>query len=146
MRDVKFRAWDNVDFKMLYTGEEEDVHFYFDSNGIVAEKFHNTVVDTVEGDRIPDVGYEKLEHLQYMQYTSLKDKNGKEIYEGDVLKVEGSKRRYVVRWNNEESAFTVTYKYANDDPAEWVISEFREVLKTFEVIGNIYENPELLQE
>jgi uncharacterized phage protein (TIGR01671 family) len=80
----------------------------------------------------------------YMQYTGLLDKNGKEIYEGDILRVSGS-RRYVVQWDENELAYVVSFKYANGVPTIWFLVEFHEVLKTFEVIGNIYENPELLE-
>ncbi|MED3575795.1 YopX family protein [Cytobacillus praedii] len=128
MREIKFRAWEETR-KLMFMPGVQDLMIDFEGD-----------VFSVDVD-----GFEKIDDLKIMQYTGLKDKNGKEIYEGDILKVEGSKRRYVVQWNEEELAFTVYYRYANDDPAEWILSEFRVVLKTFEVIGNIYENPELIK-
>lgn len=61
------------------------------------------------------------------QFTGLLDKNGKEIFEGDVLKG-GIYKSYIVKWDNEENGFNVNYH----------------ALK-YEVIGNIFDNPELLK-
>ena len=68
-----------------------------------------------------------------MQHTSLKDKNGKEIYEGDLNQDKG-----VVIWNESDASFCWDYKGIEVMPMgeenEWC-----------EVIGNIYENPELIK-
>lgn len=77
-----------------------------------------------------------------MQYTGLKDKNGKEIYEGDIIQYEQQwwdigmhnigMHKEVVSWNSDSS-------YAHFAAGDWSV-EPEEV----EIIGNIYENPELL--
>lgn len=66
-----------------------------------------------------------------MQYTGLKDKSGKEIYEGDILDDEGSS--CVIAWDEDR------YGWGVIDEPYW---QFYEHMK---IIGNIYENPELLE-
>lgn len=78
-----------------------------------------------------------------MQYTGIKDKNGKEIYEGDILKCEGIYGRTSffgeIVW--ESSSFRMHCKEKfNDFLVSWVGGNGSKI------IGNIYENPELLNE
>ena len=66
--------------------------------------------------------------MEIMQYTGLKDKNGKEIYEGDILEVYGGECiNYLV-----ESLYSIFYDRINTE-------------LEYEIIGNIHENPELLK-
>lgn len=142
-REIKFRAWDNVKDKMYYIGEEEDVSFSFDSNGIIA-------IDITEDEE----EFKTLHHLHYMQYTGLKDKNGKEIYEGDIT-VDRWGNTDVIRWHKEYGMYyTCPIESINnsDDEVE-KLHAFSDLLfknnvpKEFlVVIGNIYENPSLLEE
>lgn len=79
------------------------------------------------------------EWLVAMQYTGLVDKNGKEIYEGDVIEYQESKHikvRCQIEW--EIGGWTATNTMQG--LANLRLSEM------WEVIGNIYENPELLEE
>ena len=79
------------------------------------------------------------EWLEFMQYTGLKDENGKEIYEGDIVNIEDDK--CTIEFNNYGfGAKSLEYK-------DFVLFGEVDMLDThvIEVIGNIYENPELLE-
>lgn len=121
MREIKFRAWDNVKDRMYSVGEEDDVVFSIESNGIAA-------IDITE-----DVDeFKTLHHLEYMQFTGLVDKNGVEIYEGDIIDYGADYS--VVRY--EDGCFWSRlgqYQLYNHNKND------------IEVLGNIYEHPHLLQ-
>ena len=77
-----------------------------------------------------------------MQSTGLKDKNGKEIFEGDIVDYKG--REAVVKWHGSYASFI--YRFV--DGLQERVSEWDPLFLAcynFEVIGNIYENPELLE-
>lgn len=111
MRVIKFRAWDIQGKHMYYNAE----HAYDFKNGCPADSFGKMLDDKSE--------------WNMMQFTSLKDKNGKEIYEGDVI-TEGYNEKYGRR----------IIKYENG-----AFNLFEGGDNSWEVIGNIYENPEFLK-
>jgi len=86
-----------------------------------------------------DVRLGNDEDYEIMQFTGLKDKNGKEIYEGDIIRYE--KKHYLIKWGKKNKAFIGKIK---GDKEEYILSE-ADKPDELEVIGNIYENPELLR-
>ena len=76
------------------------------------------------------------EDLIVMQYTGLKDKNGKEIYEGDILRYAENGE---IAWDNQGYFGVTNFGIGNCHPLHLTSQEDREI------IGNIYDNPELLK-
>jgi hypothetical protein len=108
MREIRFRAW----FKPAkYMFKHEDLYIY--NFRLFSEKDSQHIL---------------------MQYTGLKDKNGKEIYEGDIVKCVRLFENYEVQYYN--ACFICKNGISGFDLRE---------SENIEVIGNIYENPELLK-
>lgn len=121
MREIKFRAWEKGN-KVMYRSPDLDA---FED----AAAWFRLLEDE-------DYSLEYMSPIVLMQYTGLKDKNGTEIYEGDVLAAQGQ-----VIWNDEEHQWSAIDLNWNDR-REW--HELEYLTSPFEVIGNIYENPELV--
>lgn len=121
-REIKFRAWDK-------DNDEWFTPFHIDEDGRVLEDHGGGL--SVYGEPYGGQG-----RVELMQYTGLIDMNHREVYEGDILKVTNPLTgKYVIRsvwWNGESARF-------NGLP-------YGESSRVMEVIGNIYENPELIKE
>lgn len=81
------------------------------------------------------------DEIELMQSTGLKDKNGEEIFEGDIVDYKG--RKAVIKWHGSYASFI--YRFV--DELKERVSEWHPLFLAyyhFEVIGNIYENKELL--
>lgn len=80
------------------------------------------------------------------QYTGIADVDGREIYEGDIVRIYDGERCFniVVKWSKEAMAFMACYCDGNQSPLSWfsnLLSRTHEI----EVIGNIHDNPDLLE-
>lgn len=130
MREIKFRAWVTEDYPR--------------------DSVQNTILthDELSIDGALD-GHE-VGNVILMQYTGLKDKNGKEVYEGDILGFDKyewyrafgadfvdqqglSDPVFEVKWNNKEARFEVD-------------GTCRDLQRHCEVVGNRFKNPELLEQ
>ena len=129
MREIKFRAWATNGKEMLYnvTFDELEVYTSKDEKMVCTSDFTPGQAEVqVIGDRVEG---SLLQYTILMEYTGLKDKNGKEIYEGDLLK-----------WDEKEwgCPFTEEVKWE----FELLGSRKNDWCQFCEVIGNIYENEE----
>ena len=124
MREIKFRAWIK---ELNEIREVEYINFWKKMisfpNKFCKEYYLNADFDEIE----------------LMQYTGLKDKNNKEIYEGDIVTLHNGK--YKVIFNTEEARYVL-----RDDEFEMNIPFTNNNNERMEVLGNVYENPELLGE
>lgn len=116
MREIKFRVWDKE----------------FSGGGDMGDltSFKDYMWPVILG------RYGKDSRYVVMQYTGLKDKNGKEIYEGDIVKRGKTVGKIV--WNNGGFRWHTNFTPLNFMPMS-INFEFEH-----EIIGNIYENPKLL--
>ena len=142
MREIKFRAWDRA-FKTMVDVTVLEWHRH--ATNLRYIKGMNLVEEVQDGG-----GLGLDERFVLMQYTGLKDKNGIEIYEGDIVDyVAVVTRGMGGKWNEETAV--VKYKTRESrihgyEAYWWPFHEFNGCHhKDVEVIGNIYENSELLE-
>lgn len=134
MREIRFRAWDNK--------EKAFVTEYNDgSNGMILFRGNDKPIATWKELTCACGGcggcmdsYKDTDDIEVMQYTGLKDKNGKEIYEGDIVLFDNN--LFSVEWNVNGSWCYMRHPKPFLTQIRYWESE---------VIGNIYENPELIK-
>ena len=167
MREIKFRLWDKKDNKMRY--QIDSIRFDIDDylpfsvaipSGARKSRLVNDRWIEEDGTYSPN----EQKEAELMQYTGLKDKNGKEIYEGDVVRIVGEQEldygfsldwddKAIVKWSDTECGYYLdlinkherhfgddfvatkdTFPLRKWDEGEWWIE--------YEVVGNVYEKAE----
>ena len=131
MREIKFRIWCKQTDEMHTVermGFEEGELWY---------------VEDEDRETQPPYFMDRNDSV-LMQYTGLKDKNGREIYESDILKDHGDEGPIYVEYSDEHAGFIFVDIF--DPSGREVYTPMQISYEAFEVIGNIYRNPELLEE
>ena len=130
MRDIKFRCWDTENKEMLEV-QELDYEDSYNGQPMIRTTMYSDYFDT--------------EDMILMQYVGLKDKNEKEIYEGDIVKFRFKDDREefpdLIGYIEYQTTFTAFIIMSNQGSFKIDITE----IKFIEVIANIYKNLELLE-
>ena len=130
MREIKFRAWDKVDGIWCNYKIYDGTVYLMDIN--------------------TGVWYERYEDFDLMQYIGLKDINNVEIYEGDIVKLYKEKGNFkdagVVKFDKSRASFVLETQDDDYGYFSYNISYYNYNKVYYKVIGNIYENKELLEQ
>ena len=131
MREIKFRAWDKK-YSVMWQGIELTKLLHY----LIFQKMPNADAYRALKDHYGEI--------EWLQYTGIKDKNGKEIFGGDLLCMSGDTTAYYeVFYHDGEACFSCARSHYNSSRCGGYIPSLDN--NKLEVIGNIYENPELLK-
>lgn len=125
MREIKFLAWDRLKKQMFFV----EAITYVKKTGLPKYVYY-------VGNKSP---HSIRTETTLLQYTGLKDKNGKEIYEGDIVRY-NTGEAWIVKWSGRGG-----FIYADNGNKNTAATNQLPDMHEVEVIGNIYENPELLK-
>ena len=134
MRELKFRAWDNLEKRM-----RKVVSLHWQGDKLISAK--------LEGDNepIPIEG-----RLEIEKFVSLKDENNKNIYAEDIVEVKHSDWTeptiHVVKWCGDEKYPAFNLKPELDETVNNLALAAQSDFFSIKIVGNIHENPELLEE
>lgn len=132
-REIKFRVWDKKSKELVYFGLHLTNGNCVIENDCLYVMFDGVYVSITDDDVV------------LMQSTGLHDKNGLEVYEGDIVKFHTGLREYkgLVTWDNEMALYMLTH--VGRKLEIWDISSVVRLGCPIEVIGNIHDNPDLLK-
>lgn len=149
MREIKFRAWDKV-FKLMIFTLPEGYEMDLEGDILTCKDEESSIVQSLT--------------FELMQYTGLKDKNGKEIYSGDILGLpetpmhlfgkphivrKSDSGEWVACYNDIFNFATKEWVKADEESCSSLLNGLRDAAygrDKWEVIGNIYEHGDLLNE
>lgn len=147
MREIKFRAWDKDSNKMIFQHdtngvlETNDYYFSLNEDDVVLLYYDEDYCDYL------------VCNAKLMQYTGIKDKNEKEIYEGDIVKFIDEEVTYSDCGYDYDEFINTGRVIFNDKLMGWDITnrnmdleEIWHYSEYIEVVGNIFENPGLLKD
>ncbi len=133
-RDIRFRVWNHGISKMypVYGFNQRQIQ-WANEDGSLGGAFSH--------------GKSSKKSFTILQFTGLIDSAGKDIYEGDIIKTATGKNEsgYEVKWGKRECGFTLIHAKRESDDWGVYTSNIELNQPQFEIIGNIYENPELLK-
>ncbi len=126
MREIKFRVWDKKNKKWI-----DDSDIAINQKGLLFVRYEGQV-------EFQPMSLTKSSNFKVVLYTGINDKKGKEIYQGDVVEIKSIDGIYYEKicWNKSESRLEDNC-WEFSDSTGWFVEEL-------EIIGSIYENPELL--
>lgn len=127
MMEIKFKGWlkkENkiVEVKSLHLGTRKIIYGYSET----PQRYGNKSCS--------------LEDVELMQYIGIHDVDNNEIYDGDVVVRTSDRSKYVVKWFSKYARFALS---TNNEPDQLPMIMF--LLENTRVIGNVYQNPELLE-
>lgn len=136
MRPIKFRAWDKEYYEMCY--KIDAISF---RDGACFVTFNRKKIEATDDLKVPD-------RAILLEYTGLLDKNGKEVYEGDIIIGwdSGLTTKAVLKFGTgtyDSGHYRFTGFYFDDIEEDFAKNSWN--IELMEVVGNIYENPELLK-
>ena len=148
-RELKFRMWDKVNNKFInpFRFEWND---YYKNTGMVVLDFHGKIriadYSSGNGDNSANSVYLEVDNPDnyvVQQYTGLNDKNDNLIYEGDIV-IDTQKQKYEIIFNENYARYDLKIYGENKlSQSSYFTSMYEK--KHIEVIGNIFEHPELLK-
>lgn len=124
-REIKFRVWDVENKEMLNVQELDFEPTFYGGRIAIRPDQYNDYFDT--------------EDMILMQYTGVNDRCGKEIYENDIVYVAGEDENATIEWDEQTARFIIHFD-------GWIADFDNYYGKELEIMGDIYNNPELLGE
>lgn len=130
MNIIKFRAWHTIQKKMYSPEEmgEDQLTLMPDGKGLINVSSISTQLSQFINEMIP------------LQFTGLKDKNGKEVYDGDIIQVDNEENPAITECKYDKGCFIL-----EDNAGGHWTRQLHHQPERLTIIGNIYENPELLK-